>query len=122
MASIRQNVQMWAGDSFIIRIALVDEDGASLELGGGATARWWAGKSVAAIGSDIYVQKSTSSGIAIETSSGQSTLVVSINPADTVSVPAGNHYHEAEVIDGATVSTVATGRFAVIAALIPPAA
>jgi hypothetical protein len=120
MAETKQDVRMWAGDSFTIRIALFDRNGGPLALVPGDTARWWAGKSPAARGSDVYVRKSTSDGIMLETESGQTTLVVELDPEDTADLPPGNHYHEAEIVVDGRVSTVTTGRFALMDAMIPP--
>jgi hypothetical protein len=122
MAATKQDLRMWAGDSFTIRIALFDREGVALELAPGDTARWWAGKSPAARGTDVYVRKSTSDGIMLETENGQTALVVTIDPGDTVDAPPGNHYHEAEIIASGRVSTVTTGRFALMEAMIPPEA
>jgi hypothetical protein len=120
MAETRQDVKMWAGDSFTIRIALLDRDGDGLLLPPGSSARWWAGKSPRARGADVYVRKSTDSGIVIESAGSQSTLVVTLDPADTENVAPGNLYHEAEIIDDAgKVSTVTVGRFALEPSMIP---
>ena len=122
MAATKQDVTMWAGDSFTIRIALLTRTGGPLALDPADTARWWMGKAPNARGADVHVRKSTGDGITIETDGGQSVLVVNIDPADTVDVTPGNLYHEAEIIASGRVSTVTVGRFSLIETMIPPEA
>lgn len=123
-----QTVTLWAGDTFQIRIPVVDQDGAYPSLSG-ATAKWWMGKSAKATGADVYLQKSSATDMVCddgetrkeveieqyETSKWR--LVVNLKGADTElgtsAIPkAGTYYHEAEIItaDGNR-STVTIGPF-----------
>lgn len=120
MPAINQDVTHWVGDSATIRIPVLDKDGASVDLTG-ASARWWMAKSVNATdAADIYVKKSSGSGLVIENSTAGSAIVITLDPADTEGKAAGTFYHECEVVDASgNVSTVTTGKFVLKPTLIP---
>lgn len=118
MPATGQTVEMTRGDSHTITIPVRDGDGNAIDLTG-ATARWWMGKSVTATGTNILIQKATGgSGITITSDSGLFTLNITISPADTEELRAGDWYHEAEVILAGAVSTVTTGTFTLNADLV----
>jgi hypothetical protein len=120
MPAINQDVTHWAGDSATIRIPVLDKTGASVDLSG-AAARWWMAKNVSATATeDIYVKKSSGSGLTIENSTAGSTIVVTLDPVDTEGKTAGTFYHECEVVDASgNISTVTIGKFILKPTLIP---
>ena len=121
MPATNQDITHWEGDSAVITIPITDGEGAAIDLSG-ATARWWMGKSVLAAGDDVYVQKSTDMGGGIEIVQDTPTDIGSLNIVldadDTEGIKAGTYYHEAEIVIGLTVSTVATGKFKIISTMV----
>lgn len=117
MPATGEDITHWCGDSRTITIPVLDVNGAAVALPG-ATARWWMGKNARATGDNVYVQKSTSDGIAI---TGPATvggvanvysLSITLDPEDTEDLKPGSWYHEAEVVDASgNVSTVTIGTF-----------
>lgn len=104
-----QDFTMYAGDSRTLTIAVVDGDGAAVDLTG-ATIEWglWSETDPAT----LLISKSTSSGIAILTQSGDTLgkCRVTLSPANTSALQ-GDYRHEAEVTDGAgNISTTTTGK------------
>jgi hypothetical protein len=120
MPAVDQTVTHWAGDTATIRIPVVDGDGQPVDLAG-AVARWWMGKNVnATAAEDIYVKKSSGSGLVIEISTAGSVVVITLDPGDTEGKSAGTFYHECEVVDASgNVSTVTIGKFILKPTLIP---
>lgn len=125
MTKKNQNIEHWQGDTHVIRIKVDDgaETPGPIDLAG-ASARWWMGKTEKATGADIYVKKSTAldDGIVLDGPDGDGfwTVVIGLDPADTVDTPVGKFYHECVVVDaGGDVSHVTIGKFTCNQSLIP---
>jgi hypothetical protein len=113
MPAKNQDFEIVAGDSRKIVIT-VDMDG---DLGG-ATIKWWMGRTPKSTGENIFVQKQNGDGILVL---AERTFEISLLPADTAETPDGRWYHEAEVTDAFdNVTTVTIGRVTVLPSLIPP--
>lgn len=112
-----QDFSMYAGDSRTLTIAVVDGDGAAVNLTG-ASIEWglWSD----ADATTLLISKSTSSGITILTQSGDTLgkFRVTLAPADTSGLQ-GDYRHEAEVTDGAgNISTTTTGKATISASRV----
>jgi hypothetical protein len=120
MPATGQDVVHWQGDTHQINIKVQDRCGNPVSLAG-ASAQWWAGKTAESVGADIFVRKTSPSGIVFAFDGTFWHLLVNLVPNDTMSTPIGQWYHEAEVTDGNNDQvTVTVGRFIVKPALITP--
>jgi len=119
MPATDQSVEIWAGDSFTIRIPILDANGAKVDLASAQSAKWWMGKSAKAIGTDVYLKKALTSGVVLDNETDAWVMVITLNPADTETgvgsnPKPGTYYHEAEIIDAdGNISTVTTGQFTI---------
>lgn len=121
MPAQNQDITHWAGDSAIIHIPVLDEDGNKVSLVG-CSVKWWLAKGVTSTGTNVIVKKSSAVGEGIEIDLGTDvdTINITLDPQDTEGVKAGTYYHECEVINqNGDVSTVAIGKWTMKAALIP---
>jgi hypothetical protein len=124
MPATGQTINHWAGDSAVITVPVRDGLGAAVDLTG-ATARWWMGKNVKALGADVYVKKTTDpgdgGGITIQQASPTDVgvLIITIDAGDTEGLRPKIYYHEVELVIGDSVSTVTTGNFVINGTMIP---
>lgn len=106
---------MTAGDSKVLEVTVVDDDGIPVNISGTAI-RF----EMARFASDTpaLVTKAIGSGVTIiDGPTGR--FDVALDPADTAEF-SGSYYYEAEIDDGGTISTVIRGRATIDAALIRP--
>lgn len=122
MPSINQDITHYKGNTATITIPVLTEARAKVDLSG-STARWWMGKSVSATGTDVYVKKSSGTGITFDLGTDVDTVVITLDASDTETLTkTGTFYHECEVVDGSgDVSTVAVGKFVLKPTMIPNA-
>lgn len=109
MASTNQDFVMWAGESKLIVIDVVDENGEPKTIETNGTAEWVMQKSVSDVTGKVI--KTTSNGISLSNVLiGDSTggrLTIELLPADTHS-KSGIFYHEAKYYDSSLNETVIT--------------
>lgn len=99
-----QNFTITSGDSKTLRVSVVDQDGAAVDLTG-ASAVWAVATSRS---TPILLQKATPASITITDGPG-GLLEVTLDPADTDSF-AGSYYHELQIVDNeGRKSTALTG-------------
>jgi phage terminase large subunit-like protein len=93
-----------AGDSATLSVTATDSAGSALNLTG-STLEW-----VLSDGRQAQVTKTDSDGITVTNAAG-GLFTVSLNPADTTSLPDGLYYHVATATDADdAVTTVLSGR------------
>lgn len=110
------NFRMTAGDTKVLEVAVLDEDGATVDISD-ATIRFQMARF--ATDSAALVSKAIGSGIAI-VSGPAGRFNVTLAPEDTADF-SGSYWFEAELVDGDVVSTVLGGRATIDPALIKPA-
>jgi hypothetical protein len=127
MPATNQLVSIYAGDTIVIKINVLDGDGAFVDIGG-STVKWWMGKNAKAIGTDVYIKKNsvdtmvcddgvTRNQIELVRETDNWQLLVHINSQDTetgwaANPKPGTYYHEAEIIDAdGNFSTITIGPF-----------
>lgn len=122
MPAIGQNITHYQGDSRLIIIGpVVDVDGEIVDLTNAQSVRWWMAKKVTSTGTDIFIMKQVGSGLILQQTSGQWTILVTLDPEDTEEIAPGTYYHECEIVDAAAnVATVTIGKFVLKDTLIPP--
>lgn len=100
-----QNFTMYAGDTKKIRVTVRDPEGHIIPVAEGIV-RWVLKTTVK--GAVTHVQKSSGQGIEFSEDVGK--FIVTVYPGETVDLPPGKYYHEAELTDSyGDVSTVMTG-------------
>jgi hypothetical protein len=106
-----QNFEMYAGDSKEIEIAVVDENGAPLDLTPYDAINWVAYKPTT---KEIVLSKILGSGIMVDTPLA-GIIKISLVPADTENIYPLIYAHECEINSGTTVvSTVCTGTMKIV--------
>lgn len=102
MAERNQDIEIDAGDPFSFAVALVDADGAALDLTGKTVRYGFAEK---ASDPEPLFEKDNAAlgGIEIEVPETAGNITVTLAPADTVAL-AGRYHHEVEV-EGITTMT-----------------
>lgn len=106
---------MYAGDTKVLSVTVLDEAGAAVNITG-TTIRWWLAKNAKKTGLDVLIKKDTVDGITI-TDGPAGKFEVTLASSDTEGLK-GSYYHEAEVDDSGTISTVLTGKATINIALI----
>lgn len=106
---------MFAGDSKVLVVTIVDDDGAAVNITGAAI-KWQAARTVS--DSSALISKTTDSpgGVAI-TDGADGEFEVTLDEADTDDLD-GLYYHEAEITMSGDTSTVLTGYMVVEQTLI----
>lgn len=106
MATTGQNFAMWAGDDIELDAAILDDNGAPLNLTG-ATLRWGLA-ALATPGLALVRKDSIAGGIAITNAAG-GLATVAIGGADTETLN-GRYLHQLQVTDGSgETATLAVG-------------
>ena len=109
-------IELPAGDSRRVVVPVVDDQGAAVPLAG-ATIRWWVAKNAKATGAAVFIKKSSTSEIEID--SEASAFSFTIIPVDTDGVRPDTYYHEAEItFPDNSVSTVLRGSLRITPTLI----
>ena len=113
-----QNVELVAGDTPIIAVAIAVSDGSNFDPTG-ATGIWTLSKAAASTGADVYAAKSTASGGAAFVQDATTllwSLQATLAETDTSGLAAGAYYHEALVIEASGQrSHLMTGKFTILA-------
>ena len=113
-------VDMVAGDSRTIEIAVIDEEtGAAFDLETLAAASWWMAADARTAVADVPLKKTLGAGIAVKGLPSAGILAVALDPADTQDIPPAGYYHEAEIaLTDGTVKTVYAGAMRIRPGLI----
>lgn len=106
---------MFAGDTKILQVTVRDAASSVVDITG-MLIRWQLAKTVKA--TEPLVAKAVGGGIVI-TDPTNGRFEVTIDPDDTLEL-SGHFYHEVEVNDAGTISTVLTGKATIKLALIKP--
>lgn len=111
MSASNQNFGMVEGESKDVRVTVVDQDGATLDLSGAAV-QWEAQADLQSSGPAAITKATGGFGITL-TAPTQGVFSIRLNPSDTMGL-SGVLYHEARVTDSAgNVATVLTGRLTI---------
>jgi hypothetical protein len=106
-----QNFEMFAGDSKEIEIAVVDENGAALDLTPYDAINWVVYKPTT---KEIVLSKTLGSGITVAAPL-TGIITISLVPADTENIFPMIYAHECEINSGTSVvSTVCTGTMKIV--------
>lgn len=113
-------VNMVAGDSITIEIAVPDEDGdGAFDLTPLVAASWWMAPDARTASADVPLKKTLGDGIAVKGAPAAGILAVTLDPADTQDIAPAGYYHEAEIrLEDGTVKTVYTGAMRIRPGLI----
>lgn len=103
---------MFAGDTKVIPVTVIDEDGMAVNITG-ATFTWEAARTV---DGTAAITKTVGAGIAL-TSPATGVFTITLDEADTDDLE-GLYYHEAEMVLAGDTSTVLTGNMIVEQTLI----
>ncbi|MGU3539962.1 hypothetical protein [Methylobacterium sp. A54F] len=123
MPALDQTLALWAGDTRRVTIPVRDADKSAPNLSD-ATAAWWMGDAPtsAAEPKRVLIRKATGAELTIVQVDGVWSLRFTIETEDTLNLPPGAYYHEAEVTDAdGNRSTVTVGRFVIQPTIIRPA-
>lgn len=116
MTATNQNATVYAGDYLEIEVPVLDPSGGTISPAG-MTARYKVGKNSAS--TEALISKDSGGGIVITTVDGTMFLTITLDPADTASLPPRSYYHEVEVTDiGGRPFTVMIGHLEVVGTLI----
>lgn len=108
--------RMTAGDTKVLEVEVLDDDGDAVDITG-TSIRF----EMARFATDAAALVTKTSGDGIEIIDGPAgRFDVTLDPEDTATFD-GSYYFEAEVEDGASISTVLRGRATIDPALIKPA-
>ena len=123
MPEIDQNVELWRGNSLIIKIPVVDENDAHVDLST-ITAKWCIARDATSKAEgDVFLAKDNASvgGISIHFNVAADELWITLVQDDTKDLAPGIFYHEAEIVDAAdNIYTVTVGKFTLKGAKLPP--
>lgn len=107
-----QNETMKSGDAKTIRVTVTDDDNSGVPLDlSGMTIRWWASRknSSGVFSSTAIIQKDTvGGGITVPDAAG-GVFEVSLDPADTEDIGDAELFHEAQLTDSGSPSTIMDG-------------
>ena len=103
MSSDNQNFELIRGQDKTITIAVVDDDGAVVNIAGAAITWLLADE----LGGTTTLTKTVGSGITIVNEAG-GIFSVTLAEADTETLDAGWYYHEAQVEDSSSNKTIVT--------------
>ena len=108
---------MFAGDTKVLQVDVIDENGDQLPITGNLI-RWQLASKVT--DDPALIEKSVGSGITI-IDGPHGRFNVLLDPEDTLTL-SGKYYFEAEIDDGGIISTILTGDAEIKPALIDPVA
>ena len=108
MASENQDFTMFAGDTKVIALSVLDGDGTVVNLTGLNSAQFVIKKYASS--TTASVTKTLGSGITNSTPT-QGVLQITISASDTASMDEGEYYHETRIKDsGNKIGTITTGK------------
>jgi hypothetical protein len=108
MARTDQNIDWHIGDDKLLTFTIVDEDNEAVNLTGLVSAQWVLKRYPESTGTPS-IEKTLGSGITVYDATG-GILQVTVNSADTLSLTAGQYYHELRIKNSdSKLGTVTTG-------------
>ena len=111
----RQDFCIHQGDDLRVIVEVIDQSREPMDIQDAQEIRWWAARNVRG---PVLIQKELSEGSLHL--GGPSIFFFDLQPEDTDAIPAGNHYHEAEIITyQGRVYTVMVGSLRIEPQLIP---
>jgi hypothetical protein len=124
MPEINQNIEHWRGNSLLIEITILDENGQRIPGIDTSEAKWCVARNAQSkINGDLFVEKSTGTegGLTLNSDSDTDYMLINLLPEDTEDLDSGTFYHEAEILDAAgNIYTVCIGKFTLRPAVLPP--
>ena len=111
MASENQDFTMFAGDTKILSLSVLNEDGGTVNLTGLNSAQFVIKKYPSS--TTASVTKTLGSGITNDNPT-LGILQITVNASDTASMSAGEYYHETRIKDsGNKIGTITTGKITI---------
>ena len=124
MAKQNQNARISAGDVLSLGFQILDESTGAPAVLANPVGYWALGAYPQALNDEtpLLTKSSPANGVTMvqEVLNGVSTwvLYVKLSETDTEKIPPGAHYHEARVVDGNNVTTVARGTLTIDTTII----